>query len=449
MNVKPRFSLPLLAGLGLALAIAFGGNAWATDYYVATTGSDSNAGTQAAPWSTIAKCASTMSAGDTCYIRGGTYHEHGLNPARSGTAGSPITFAGYPGESAIIDGDCVAAGCTGLAPVFFTTRAYMTVQDLEIRNAYFQGWYNNNNVAVSGLKAIRLHEATIRWDNCTDCLIDSSVLHDVWNDTACSGSCSGYGNGVMTYQNIRWEIKNTEVYNAKNLIFQKEPSHRTDNGMRVHDNRLHDGSVAIRYGLAGSGSHPHYDQESWNNVVYNVTTYIYCECDYATGMGDGLTVYNNTVIAHDFVTSKGGFKNQNIHDNLICLTGSSPWYLDEIDGFYGTENTISAMDYNLYDSACGTGSWKLAQTTGSASSTTSFSTWKANTSAAPNLDFSNPDAHGLFADPKFMDASAHDYRICDDSPAVGAGSTGGNIGAPTAVVDCPPAPVTGVIVRPQ
>jgi len=48
-----------------------------------------------------------------------------------------------------------------------------------------------------------------------------------------------------------------------------------------------------------------------------------------------------------------------------------------------------------------------------------------------------------------MDAAAHDFRICDDSPAVGAGRTGGNIGAPTGVLDCPPRPVTGVVVRPQ
>jgi hypothetical protein len=47
----------------------------APGYYVATTGNDSNAGTLAAPFATIAKCQTAMrgSSTKTCYIRAGTY----------------------------------------------------------------------------------------------------------------------------------------------------------------------------------------------------------------------------------------------------------------------------------------------------------------------------------------------------------------------------------------
>src|SRR6185437_15964353 len=42
-------------------------------YYVAPGGSDSAAGTQAAPWATIARAQSAAQPGDTVYFRGGTY----------------------------------------------------------------------------------------------------------------------------------------------------------------------------------------------------------------------------------------------------------------------------------------------------------------------------------------------------------------------------------------
>ena len=60
----------------LVLALSAGGTARATDYYVSTTGSDSNAGTMTAPWATLQKGASTAAAGDTVWIRGGHLHHH-------------------------------------------------------------------------------------------------------------------------------------------------------------------------------------------------------------------------------------------------------------------------------------------------------------------------------------------------------------------------------------
>src|SRR5687767_10465530 len=42
-------------------------------YYVAPNGNDSAAGTQAAPWASIARARAVATAGDTVYFRGGTY----------------------------------------------------------------------------------------------------------------------------------------------------------------------------------------------------------------------------------------------------------------------------------------------------------------------------------------------------------------------------------------
>src|SRR6478609_2652198 len=45
----------------------------AADYYVAPSGSDSNAGTLAAPFATLQKGHDAASAGDTVWLRGGKY----------------------------------------------------------------------------------------------------------------------------------------------------------------------------------------------------------------------------------------------------------------------------------------------------------------------------------------------------------------------------------------
>ena len=87
----------------------FVAGAHAATYYVnKATGNDSNPGSLENPWETIYKANTTLTAGDTVYIRGGTYtvgsyegstDTRGIQPANSGTLGNPITYSAYPGET--------------------------------------------------------------------------------------------------------------------------------------------------------------------------------------------------------------------------------------------------------------------------------------------------------------------------------------------------------------
>jgi parallel beta-helix repeat protein len=77
--------------------------------YVATSGSDRNAGTIAAPWQTLRYGVSQLQAGDTLYIRGGTYTgsentiDSVVGTVRGGTSWSnAITIAGYSSEPVTI-----------------------------------------------------------------------------------------------------------------------------------------------------------------------------------------------------------------------------------------------------------------------------------------------------------------------------------------------------------
>lgn len=81
-------------------------------YYVSTSGNDSNPGTIGSPFASWAKLNSVLVAGDTAYIRGGTYQSL-LSPVNtftyllewtfSGSGGAHITVRNYPGESPIFD----------------------------------------------------------------------------------------------------------------------------------------------------------------------------------------------------------------------------------------------------------------------------------------------------------------------------------------------------------
>jgi len=71
--------------------------AFAATYYVTTNGVDLNPGTEANPWRTIQKAANTLQAGDTVYIKVGTFNGK-VTPATSGTAGTYITYRNYAGQ---------------------------------------------------------------------------------------------------------------------------------------------------------------------------------------------------------------------------------------------------------------------------------------------------------------------------------------------------------------
>jgi hypothetical protein len=94
--------------LAIALLPAVCGLARAVERYVAPSGNDANAGTDiGAPLATINQAITLAAAGDTIWVRGGTYMQTArINaPAnRNGVAGNPIKLFAYPGEVPLIDG---------------------------------------------------------------------------------------------------------------------------------------------------------------------------------------------------------------------------------------------------------------------------------------------------------------------------------------------------------
>ncbi|MGL1884987.1 MAG: T9SS type A sorting domain-containing protein [Reichenbachiella sp.] len=89
----------------VVLVMLFCNNALATDYYVATSGSDSNSGTSTgSPFKTIQKAISEVSAGDYIYLRGGTHvmTESPIVIQKNGASGSNIHVYAYGSETPVL-----------------------------------------------------------------------------------------------------------------------------------------------------------------------------------------------------------------------------------------------------------------------------------------------------------------------------------------------------------
>jgi MYXO-CTERM domain-containing protein len=152
-----RLALRFCAVLSLALGVS--GAARATEYYVATTGADSNAGTMDSPFGTLQKAASTAAAGDTVWIRGGTYmvttpasSGAGINFSKSGTASANINYFAYPGEVPRFDFTNLQISTTGYTMGFVVTGSYLHFKGLEIC-CVPMNMYSNNGISVSGSAA--------------------------------------------------------------------------------------------------------------------------------------------------------------------------------------------------------------------------------------------------------------------------------------------------------
>lgn len=104
-------------------------------YYVSPLGNDSNPGTIDQPWKTVPFALSQLSAGDTLWIRNGTYtHTSSIFiSGKNGTEGNEIKVKAFPGETVILD----AGGVNDNRFAFFSLDdcSYWHIDGLIIQNA--------------------------------------------------------------------------------------------------------------------------------------------------------------------------------------------------------------------------------------------------------------------------------------------------------------------------
>ena len=315
----------------------------AANYYVATTGNDTNAGTEAAPFKTIQKAANIVNAGDTVYIRGGTYNGLVL-VTKSGTAGNPIIFTNYAGETPVLDatGKTSADYWNGV----FTIRGTATSKTSHVR---VSGLKIQNNTANNGFGI-----------SCYYCA-DSEIRNNKTYNTRISGIVVGYGDRVVVDGNDIEKANNTGE--QENLSILRESSFVTVTNNVVHDNGNDSGGgegidikqgshdVLVQGNTVYNNTKVGIYVESWDKLTYNIVVdrnkiYSIGKSGVALGSECGGPLRNVTISNNLIYNNTRHGVNVGIWGDLFGQCGSPAPTPGNINGVKIVNNTIVGNGQN-------------------------------------------------------------------------------------------------------
>ncbi len=185
-----------------------------TYFYVSPTGNDSNPGTEALPWKTLAKAGSAATAGATVFIKQGIYRER-LVPVNSGRPDAPITFTSYPGDSVTINGLGIqlpsgrGSGRWWCGLIHVEGLSYLKISGLRIVNS-----------EASGILATNCSHITIE-KNYTDSTFSCGIVVNGCNDIVVDANevvhgCTGLDQECISFMSTNsFEIKNNRVHDGR------------------------------------------------------------------------------------------------------------------------------------------------------------------------------------------------------------------------------------------
>jgi len=355
-------------------------------YYVSPSGSDQNPGTAIRPWRTIQKAADTLVAGDTVYIRAGTYDEQ-VRPLNSGAPGAVITYAAYPGETATIDGAHVSLpDWHGLLHI--VGKHDIRVSGLNIFNA---GSTVHNvgalvdqasNITISACYVYHTAAAGIRVEGSTGVVLSGNEVEDAcyagYNESIAVGDTNGFDirdNHVHHSPKAGIDVKNGS---ANGQIFHNLVHDTTDVGIYVDAYARHTYNIEVLanfvHDVADDGLAVASEQGGllehvvlYNNVVYNnASTGVYVSpCCITKHPVRDVRIVNNTVYNNGRSGWGGGIMIDNtqahgilIRNNIASQNHSFQIRLDTafpprqatvdhnlIDGFRGYGGELHGDDY--------------------------------------------------------------------------------------------------------
>lgn len=280
----------------------------AATYYVATTGSDANscatAQTIGTPKLTIASGLGCLAAGDTLYIRTGTYTEQLLETSfgASGSAGSIITVSNYNGETVTLR----PSGSQGNVVRFQdATKHHITINGLILDGVNIGGqsggsvvYCQSNNITLSG--------NDLKNGDGNGILCDGDSYQFLNNRIFTNGLYTGYtnSNGMYLEGITNSTVSGNEVYDNECYgirVWNSGASPKADNNTIekniVHGNGFGRGlSGASACGTNGGGFSSGDTDNIWrNNVLYD--NYVAIQ---PAGSALRAKIYNNTLYHNDY-----------------------------------------------------------------------------------------------------------------------------------------------------
>jgi hypothetical protein len=402
-------------------------NVHGATYYVAKNGNDSNPGTEAQPWVTIQKAANTMVAGDTVYVKEGTYNEQVI-PQSSGSSGNYITYSAYPGDTVTIDGNNITLPTyeTGMFVVEETN--YITVSGLKIINAgpndNNAGIYvdNANYVTIERNYTYNTVSSGIGVWGSTNIIIDGNEVQLACND--------GEQECITVAGTNIFEVKNNHIHhggpgtNGGEGICVKDGS---SNG-KVYNNNVDNITRGERTGIY---------VDAWNKETFNIEVYQNSVHDCAAGISlaseDGgklreVKVYNNIVYNNQ---SNGleignwgnpGVSPRPIEDitfinNTVYSNGNNEWGGGMYNGNPDVKNLV--IRNNIF---CQNTLFQIADE-GNLSATNLTIDHNLIHEYTGEYEYEVRGDDYVEGDPKFVNVSGADFHLQESSPAIGKGAS--------------------------
>jgi hypothetical protein len=347
--------------------------ATAATYYVATNGSDANPGIQAQPFQTIKKGLSVLHAGDTLYLRGGTYNERidsDTQTIPSGTAwNNAVTIAAYSNETVTLRPNSGPTVITLNGWNASATMQYIIFDKLIIdatNTRYGLSWVSNHN-------GFEVHH--IRFQN-------GEIKNSMGSDP-CMPSTGTDGVNVQT-DGHDIEFLNSKSYNARcSYGFYLSGHHILLDHMQVYNNNRY-GIQIYSYGSSSVS----------NNIVRNSQIYGNGYAGITVNTGSDNQVYNNL-----FYNNAGGIE--------LGLNGPAINFQAYNNTIYN--NAGQGIQLGAYNQGAKVQNNIVYQNSGGdiVDSSSTGTTLRNN----------------LTTNPKFIDASTNNFHLQATSPAINAGIT--------------------------
>ncbi len=415
--------------------------AWAVDYYVAKNGSDTNPGTEAAPWLTIGKAANSLHAGDTVYVKGGTYHEKVTLRVQGNATYGYITFRNYNNDVVIVDGTGFNLSSDWAGIIEAVAKSYVRIQGFHVQNAQ-----HGISIFVSGGTSGASHVQIVnnevsnhngnnaiicQGDHLTDVLIDSNDVHDCvthnYEAIRIDGDTRNFiisNNQVHDNSNIGidivgWTAQPAYGWIRNNICWGNGLSAGGAHGIYVdggtyvtiEDNICYANWGGISVGAEAPGKVARHIIVRRNLVYDNLSRGINLGSCQSCGRPQDCAVvhnvsYNNNVQDGSSAMTVNYFQGDNLIQNniLVQAPGANPYYYIF---FYTADNSAGhvTIDYNCEypDTAEFYYQWLRYR---------SFSEWQAA---------SGQDGHAFVANPVFVSSATQDFRLQAGSPCIDTG----------------------------
>ena len=405
-------------------------------YYVAPAGNNANPGTITRPWKTIQKAARTLIAGDTVYIRLGTYHERVI-PRNSGSAGDGyITYTAYPGEIVILDGTGISVPVDeGLFHV--AGRSYIRISGLRVIHSAYAGIL----VDSSGHVILKKNETA---DTASSGIGVWGSHHIIVDGNQVERACS---NGMQEFITMAgtdaFVIRNNRLHSG-GAGFDKEGitvKQGSSNGI-VYRNQIYS-TLANGIYIDAFDRHT-FNIDVFQNIVHDVSANGIALASEQGGLLEGVRVYNNILYHNKFVgiwlsaccpgVASHPLRDITIINNTLYNNGWEPW-----GGGIGIDANPAIQNVTIRNNI-------LSQ---------NLTFQIAVDAAVPKLTLavdhnlihgfrgSEGEMYGAYpiiGNPRFVDPPAVDFHLQPNSPAIDRGSSED---APLVDYDGNPRPLDG------